>query len=216
MLGVAHERRYLRIHRIDYLPRTERQTGVQGFLHALFAKLLMAYILRFGQAVGIEEEGVTVGEVHLLLHVCVAQRDADRKVRLYLHRVHFCFLAADDQRCVMPGVAVTQLASLEVEDTDKEGDEHILVVLLGEGVVHLDEYLVRLLHMRRDRTEERADGCHHQRSRHTFAADVADAEEEFVVTDVEVIEVAAYLLGGTYHAVDIQIRTVRKRREDLR
>ena len=135
---------------------------------------------------------------------------------MHIHRTYLTMLGADDQRSVMTGVAVAEFAGRKIQNTDKEGDEHVLVVLLGEGVVHLDEYLVRLLHMRRNRTEERTDGCHHQGCRNTLAADVADAEKEFVVTDVEVIEVAAYLLGGTYHAVDIQIRTVRKRRENLR
>ena len=116
----------------------------------------------------------------------------------------------------MPGVAIMEMSVREVQDADKECDEHVLVVLLSERVVDLGRDQMRVLFVRRDATEEGPDRRHDKRSRNTFSADIADAEEEFVVADIEIIQIAADLLRRIDHAIDIQIQAVGKRRKDLR
>lgn len=51
---------------------------------------------------------------------------------------------------------------------------------------------------------------------HAFAGYIADAEEQFVVAQEEVIEVATDTFGRCQHAVNLYLVTMRKSRERLR
>ena len=116
----------------------------------------------------------------------------------------------------MPCITVVQLAGLAVQHAQEQGQEHILCILLHERAVHLGHNQFRLLLIGGYIAEQRPRHCHHQRSRHTFAAHVADTEEQLILPHIEIVQVAAYLFGRGYHAVYIQIQSVRKRREHLR
>ena len=118
-------------------------------------------------------------------------------------------------RGIVSAVAVIEHAGLHIQHAHKERGEHVLFVLLGERVVHPAHDLFCLFLMGCDAAEEGAYHRHHQRRRHSLAAHVSHAEEEFVVADIEIIQVAAHLFGGMHHTVYIQVRTVHKGREHL-
>ena len=108
----------------------------------------MAAVLRFSQTVRIEEEQVSVPEGGLLRLVVKAVQHTYRQVRLDLQH------SAVQYRRVVSSVAVMQMAGAHVQNSDKEGNEHILVVLLGECVVDLDRDSAGMFLMRRDASEE--------------------------------------------------------------
>ena len=117
----------------------------------------------------------------------------------------------------MPCVAIVEAARAEVKDTRKQGDEHVLLVsLAAEAVVHLTDNLRRTIHVRRETAKDGASHRHHDRRRHAFAAHVAHAEEQPVVADIEVKQVAAYLLGRDDLAVGVEVLVVGEWRETCR
>ena len=59
--------------------------------------------------------------------------------------------------------------------------------------------------MGRNGAEERPRDCHDQRCRHALSCHVADAEEQFLVADVEVEQVASHLLGRLQQTVYLQV-----------
>ena len=67
-----------------------------------------------------------------------------------------------------------------------------------------------------DITKQCAGDGHHQRCRHAFAGNVADAEEQFIVAQEEVKEVATDTLGRRQHAVNLYLVTMRECGERLR
>ena len=69
--------------------------------------------------------------------------------------------------------------------------------------------------MGRDGAEEALCDGHHQGCRHAFAAYVSDAEEEFFVAYVKVVEVASHLLGRYQRGCKVQVGAVGEGREGL-
>ena len=113
--------------------------------------------------------------------------------------------AAQHHGGAVAGVAVGESAGAEVEDTDEEGDEEGVLVHLRHGVVHLRHDFAGVVDAGGDRTEEAAGDGHDEGGRYAFAADVADAEEGFVVAHIEVVEVTPHLLGRGQGAVEGQL-----------
>ena len=62
--------------------------------------------------------------------------------------------------------------------------------------------------MSRYRTEYRPGNRHEERGGHTFAADITDTEEEFVVAEEEIKQVAAHRFGRCQRGIDLHIVTV--------
>ena len=55
--------------------------------------------------------------------------------------------------------------------------------------------------------------CHDEGCRYAFSAHVADTEEQFILADIEIKQVTAHFFGREHHAVGIQVREIRERRE---
>ena len=115
----------------------------------------------------------------------------------------------------MAGIAVEHVAVAEVEHSDEEGNEHARVVAFDDGIVQRADNGVWLVDMLRDVAEQRACHCHHQRGGNAFSRYVADAEEELLVAQVEVEEVAANALGRGQLSENVDIVTLGEGREDF-
>ena len=103
--------------------------GEQGFsllVDALLAELVAGGVHRLAQPVGVEEEGGGVAEGGLLLGEVPFPFDADGEVGGAGKQAH---LVGDEQRGVVPGVAVEEVSAPQVERADEEGDEHAGVVM---------------------------------------------------------------------------------------
>jgi hypothetical protein len=96
----------------------------------------------------------------------------------------------------MATVAVRQSTVSEVELADEEGDKHIVVVTLADVGVHGLDDVRGLVGVGGDVAEERPTDGHDKGSGNTLARDVANAEEELLVADEEVEQVAPYPLAG--------------------
>ena len=159
-------------------------------------------VLGLVQSVGVEEYGGLWCDGHLLLRELPAGHDAEWQVGVDGQLTDG---VGNHQRRVVAGVAVVQQTVVQIEHADKGGDEHVGLVAFGQRVVEGYHNMVGLGGVSRDVAEERPCDSHDQRGRHTLARDVADAEEELLVADVEVEEVAAHILGRCQRTVDVDV-----------
>ena len=135
----AGELFYALLHHLHDLFGTHAAGTGKLVQHPLFAVLRVGVVLRLGQSVGVEEQGLSVGHVRDLRLIGKAAHDADRQVGQYVDHL-LRVIGVYQHRRVVPGVAIPQGAVLQLEHADKEGDEHVLVVRFGDGVVHLTGY----------------------------------------------------------------------------
>ena len=101
----------------------------------------------------------------------------------------------DDNRRVVSATAVAQTTRRQVEHTDEHGDEDVRVVTLTRRLIDGLHDTGRIGFMRRERTEQRVDYAHHHRRWCTLATDITDTEEQLLVAEVIVIQVATHLTG---------------------
>ena len=93
---------------------------------------------RLGDAVGIEEQRVARGERRAALRIGQARHHAHRDPA-GAGKLGARPVVAGQQRRVVPGIGVAQLAGLEIEDAVEGGDEQVERVLLAEEVVGVGE-----------------------------------------------------------------------------
>ena len=110
----------------------------------------------------------------------------------------------------MAGIAIAQPPCRQVEHADEEGDEHIGLVVLTQQLVQYLHDVCRIVYLHRGDTEQRVRLGHDDGRRHALAADVADAEEQFLVADEEVEQVAADLTGWCQRAKDVDVVAFRE------
>ena len=172
----------------------------------------MGGILRFRETVGIKEDGIIVVEGGFLSGKVHSLEDAERDVGLDRQRPD---VVGQHQRRVVTGIAVGQVAVCQIQHAAEEGDEHVVVVLFRQAVVHLLHDDFGTVIMGGDGTERRARDGHHQRGRDALPAHVSDAEEQFLIPDEEVIQVPAHFLGRDDGGSHIQVAPFRIGREDV-
>ena len=115
----------------------------------------------------------------------------------------------------MPRIAVAQETGLQVKHTDEQRDEHVQVVVLGQRLVKCLHDEAGLHLTGRHVAEQRARHCHEQRGGDSLARHVADAEDELLVVDVEVEQVATHRLGRHQRPEDVDVVAVGVGREGL-
>ena len=76
----------------------------------------------------------------------------------------------------MPCVAEAEVTAAEVEQADEHGDEHALLVVLGQLGIHACGYLCRRHQLLGQGVEQARGLRHEERGGHALAADVADGE----------------------------------------
>ena len=114
----------------------------------------MLLVLRLGQSVGVEEDCLAALELQALCLVFESRQHAYRQVRQHFYIPHAELRTIEQQRSVMSGIAVQQLAGLQIQYAYKQRDEHILVVLFGYRVVDLRSYPVGELGVSRGAAEQ--------------------------------------------------------------
>ena len=105
----------------------------------------------------------------------------------------------------MAGIAVAQTTRRQVEHADEHRHEHVGVVASARGLVDGLHDARRTVLVGREGTEHGVYHAHHHRRRHTLAAHVADAEEELLVADEVVVEVAAHLACRHQRTIDTHV-----------
>ena len=169
-----------------------RLPPVQCFDYTFFAKLLMHDVLRFREPVGIQEDRIVVAERHLLLHIIPAADDSQGQVGFDRE---FPDAVGEGERRIVSGVAVTQITGGEVLNAAEERHEHVVLVHGRQAVVDGAHDEPGAVFLGRQGAERSARHGHHERSRDSLSAHVADAEEQLVVPDEEVVQVSAHFLG---------------------
>ena len=119
----------------------------------------------------------------------------------------------EDERSVVTRAAIAQTARRQVENAEQQGDEHIVVVALAERLVDRLDHLRRIVFMGRSMAQKRQGHRHHHRGRDALAADVTDAEEELLVPEEEVEQVAADILCRCHGGIEVDVTALGERRE---
>ena len=122
----------------------------------------------------------------------------------------------DDQRSIMASVAIAQTARRQVENTEEQCYEHHRLVGIRHRLVHQVHDTCRIGLVGRECAEQRLCDCHHQRCRHGFSRHIANAEEQLLIADVEVEQVATHIFRWFQQSVYIYIVAVGIRWEHLR
>ena len=180
--------------------------GLRGHIrHTFHLELRLISIHSFRQSVGEEEDGGTGKDLCLLKRIFPRWFEADRNVRVAGKHAHAC---TDEQRSIVASITVIQVPRWQVEHADKEGDEHTVLVHLGNNLVHGCHNAVGHRLANRYRAEDGSGDCHEERGRNAFAGNVANAEEEFLVAEVEVEQVATYILGRCQRGIYLYVVAV--------
>ena len=116
----------------------------------------------------------------------------------------------------MAAVAILQPSGSEVEHTDECGDEHHLVIVLGEGVVESHGYLGRRAVLLSHNSEHTSGRGHEETGGNTLSTDIAYAEIQLVVQQEVVIQVASDLPCRGHRCIEVQLLPFRERREHIR
>ena len=174
----------------------------------------MPLVHRLGHTVGVGKEQVSplqdtlILAVHQLLH-----RTDDRAVSVIEPdqlAVHPAYIGG-----IVTGVRVEQLPGIEVQNSEKNGDEHAGVVVTADLFVHVRKDAGRRIVVRSPRLDQGLGHGHEQRRWHSLARDITDAKTEvFVVDEEEVVEVATHFPGRLEHGEDIELAAPRVGRKD--
>ena len=109
----------------------------------------------------------------------------------------------DDKRGVVTGIAVADDARVHVENPKEHRDEHDVGVVLADGGVEGLHDAFGTVNVGRQRAEKAVGDGHQQRGGNPLAGNVADAEQQLVVADVVVVQVAAHELSWILQPTDI-------------
>ena len=109
----------------------------------------------------------------------------------------------------MARIAVAEMARLQVKDTNEHCYEHVHLVAVAHRLIQGLGNDMWFWNMGRDIAEQRTCHSHEHRGRNTLTTDIAHAEEELLVTDIEVEEVTTNGSGRCQLAVDINIVALR-------
>ena len=117
----------------------------------------------------------------------------------------------------MAGVNASDNACCKIELADPCGDEHACAVVAAKGVVRLADDLVDWFAGLGNALDCRLGAHHEKRCAYTFAADIGDKERDVPgACEVEVVKIAADLLGCEHITEYVDSRFVGERRERTR
>ena len=161
------------------------------------------------QSIGIEQQSRVFRESDLLFLVTVVILNADGQIGLDIQQLTLA-VGSNQRGGIVGGIAIGQVVGTQVEHAHEGRNKHHRFVGRCDGVVHLAHDIGCILIIACQIAEEGTCNSHVERGGHTFTGHVADDEEQFVVLDDEVVEVAAHLLGGGHRGKEIQIVAFRE------
>src|SRR5262245_49839550 len=177
---------------------------------------LSGEIHRFGDTVGVQQQGIPRGDRAARIFVCGVFEDAE-DTPVAGSEAAYAGGSASQERRVVAAVTERDAAPVQVEDAVEQTDEHLRGVLRVEQSVDLLK-----TRGRRDAAERRglqqgtADG-HEDGRRYPLPGDVADDHGEMRRVDQEkVVEVPADVLRREHRGVEIEVQALRKRGKTAR
>ena len=179
---------------------------------AIHLELLILGIHRLRQSVSEEENSGAGVDFGLLQRVFPVGHETYGDIAVARQ---FAYASAYQQRGIMAGIAVEQKTGGQVEHTHEERHEHVHLVHVGNRLVDGLHDVVGQRLMGRHGAEGRTRHRHEERGGSTLARHVADAEEQLVVAEIEVEQVATYLLGRCQRGKELHVVAVVLRRELL-
>ena len=148
--------------------------------------------------------------LYLLRFVRKTSLYAQRQVMFHVHET-----LMEDRR-IMAGIAIVEFTCRQVEHTEEERDEHILVVLFGQRLIESHHNMFCALFVRGHAAEQRTRHSHHESSWYTLSAHIADSEEQLIGAHIEIVQISTDLFSRFNHTIHVHIQSVEEWREDLR
>ena len=203
LLGFANKRMHAGGYGFEQLLGLKLAVGRKRLLYTFQTIQLVLDVLRLCQSVSIEEQSGVRLQLRFLNTILHVVEQADRDVRQGIDIRQFPILQ-DDWR-IVASIAIAQTTSWQVEHTDKEGDENTGVVALAGDLIDGLHDMGGIVLMSREGTEQRMDHAHHHRRWCSLATDIANAEEQLLISDVKIIQVTTHLTGWHQRTIDIHI-----------
>ena len=146
LLGIAHKLFHGTRHLInEFLYTFVLLIGLCQYLHALLAKLLEIGVFSLGESVGIEEDDTMWFDDCFLSLKLMIRHNAQRYIRHHRQRMNILSRGIrssggasilNDQRSIMPSIAIAQTARRQVENTEEQRYEHHRLVRIRHRLVH--------------------------------------------------------------------------------
>lgn len=129
-LGARAEGLYLLLHRFYHLLGAFEVGTSQGSEQAIVAEPLLLGILSLVQSVGIDEQRPILDRIDFLALIQLLRPQADRRVGNHVKEVAMTVANAYNRR-IMTGIAVVEMARLQIDQSQPEGDKHAVLIVIA-------------------------------------------------------------------------------------
>ena len=129
-LGARAEGLYLLLHRFYNLLGALEVGTSQGSERAMVDEQLLLGILSLVQSVGIDEQRPILDRIDLLALIQLLRPQADRRVGNHVKEVAMTVANAYNRR-IMTGIAVVEMACLQIDHSQPEGDKHAVLIVIA-------------------------------------------------------------------------------------
>ena len=129
-LGARAEGLYLLLHRFYHLLGAFEVGTSQGSEQAIVAEPLLLGILSLVQSVSIDEQRPILDRIDLLALIQLLRPQADRRVGNHVKEVAMTVANAYNRR-IMTGIAVVEMARLQIDQSQPEGDKHAVLIVIA-------------------------------------------------------------------------------------
>ena len=201
------------LHAAQDLSRSAVRFRIQLCENPLRSEHLVVGVHGFRKAVRIHEQrgaGLHPERIFPVPHALHAAEDKAVLVPDHLE----AFSGLFQHRVFVSGIGAFQLAGVQVQDAEPHGDEHLLRIVRANGVV------CRHQHLRRgfaafDEMRERDLRSHHKQSGgDPLSGHIRDHQAETaLIHEEEIVEISPDLLRRGHRGIDLEILSVRVRRE---
>ena len=129
-LGARAEGLYHLLHRFYHLLGAFEVGTSQGSEQAIVAEPLLLEILSLIQSVGIDEQRPILDRIDFLALIQLLRPQADRRVGNHVKEVAMTVANAYNRR-IMTGIAVVEMARLQIDQSQPEGDKHAVLIVIA-------------------------------------------------------------------------------------
>ena len=172
---------------------------------AVVAVEMVIAVLGFGHAVGVEQQAVARLQLERFFVVGDVRGNAEDQIARFGEPVRLAVVLQQDRQ-VVPRVAVAQLPVVHVQDSIESGDKHVVDALPAEEGVRPRHAEGGRVFGQGDGTDDGPADGHEDGRRDALARDVGNHEAEALVVDPEkVVEIAAHVLRGVHVGVKLNL-----------
>ena len=187
LLGIANKAMHFAFHHLGQLLRRTVGVTAHQIIDLPAPEQFFVSIPGLTQTVGKEEQRVAAFQHRLLTFVVPVGQGTHRQITLDGQRL------SRNERRFMTGIAVIEMAGTQVEYAYEHRHEVACRVLVTEIVIHRLHDGCGTVALSGLAPEHGTHDGHHQGCGNSLAADIANTEQEAVVAEEEVVEVATYL-----------------------